>query len=182
MGLFYYSIVLVLRSKRPLRYPPIFTDREVFLKKLFENKIFKFISSIKLALPMILLVSACLAAGTIVESRYSTAVAKRFVYGTWWFGGILLLLGLNVFCSAISRFPWKKHQTGFVITHLGILCILAGSLITQRFGVDGQIALTEGEEGHIFQEDKPTLYYQIGDEPIKQIPASFQFSQPNPDK
>jgi hypothetical protein len=152
------------------------------LKKLFDNPVFKFMSSIKLALPMILLVSVLLASGTIVESKYSTAVAKRFVYGTWWFNLTLLLLGLNVFCSAISRYPWKKHQTGFVITHLGILIILAGSLITQQFGLDGQIALNEGEEGHIFQEDKPTLYYQIDQDEIDQIPAAFTFNQPTPDK
>jgi hypothetical protein len=151
------------------------------LKKLFENKFLKFVSSIQLALPMILLVSACLAAGTIVESLYSTAVAKRFVYGTWWFAAILLLLGLNVLASALSRFPWKKHQTGFVITHLGILCILAGSLMTQKMGLDGQIALSEGEEGHVFQEDKPTLYYQIGNDAIEPIPAAFQSSKPSPD-
>jgi hypothetical protein len=153
-----------------------------YVKKLFDNPVFKFISSIKLALPMILLISALLAAGTIVESHYSTAVAKRFVYGTWWFSLALLLLGLNVFCSAISRYPWKKHQTGFVITHLGILIILAGSLITQQYGLDGQIALNEGEQGHIFQEDKPTLYYQIDQDEIQQIPAAFTFSQPSPDK
>ncbi|HTA77213.1 MAG TPA: hypothetical protein VK791_08650, partial [bacterium] len=66
------------------------------MKKLFDNPVFKFMSSIKLALPMILLVSVLLALGTIVESKYSTAVAKRFVYGTWWFSLALLLLGLNV--------------------------------------------------------------------------------------
>ena len=44
---------------------------------------------------MILLVSVLLAAGTIVESRFSTAVAKRFVYSTWWFNLALLLLGTN---------------------------------------------------------------------------------------
>ena len=135
----------------------------------------------KLALPMILILTALLATGTIVESRFSTAVAKRFVYGTWWFGGFLLLLAVNLFCSAFSRFPWKKHQTGFVITHLGIICILAGSLITQQRGADGQIALKEGEEGHVFQEEKPTLYYQINDGPIPSIPASFPFRAPSPD-
>jgi hypothetical protein len=152
------------------------------LKKLFDNPVFKFLSSIKLALPMILLISVLLAAGTIVESHYSTPVAKRFVYGTWWFGLALLMLGLNVFCSAISRYPWKKHQTGFVITHLGILIILGGALITQQFGLDGQIALKEGESGHIFQEERPTLYYQVDRGTIEQMPASFNFSQPSPDK
>ncbi len=108
-------------------------------------------------------------------------MAKRFVYGTWWFGGFLILLAVNLFCAAMSRFPWKKYQTGFVITHLGIITILGGSLVTQQMGADGQIALTEGEEGHIFQEDKPMIYYQIGEGPIEQIPASFPIRPPNPD-
>ncbi len=151
------------------------------MKKLFENKVFKFLASIQLALPMILLISALLAAGTIVESRYSTAVAKRFVYSTWWFNLALLLLGINVLCSALSRFPWKKHQTGFVITHLGILIILAGSFVTQQFGVDGQIALNEGETGHVVQEEKPTLYYQIDHGSIEQIAAGFEYRAPSPE-
>src|SRR5271154_2538890 len=127
-----------------------------------------------MALPMILILAVLLASGTIVESRYSTVVAKRFVYGTWWFGGFLVLLAVNLFCSALSRFPWKKYQTGFVITHLGIICILGGSLVTQKMGTDGQIALNEGEQGSVFQEEKPTLYYQAAQDPIESIPASFQ--------
>jgi hypothetical protein len=146
-----------------------------------ENKILKFLGSVKLALPMILTLAALLATGTIVESRFSTAVAKRFVYGTWWFGGFLMLLAVNLFCSAFSRFPWKKYQTGFVITHLGIIIILAGSFVTQQWGDDGQIALKEGDQGHVFQEEKPTLYYQINDGPISDIPASFNFRAPSPD-
>ncbi len=122
---------------------------------------------------MLLILASVLASGTIVESLYSTAVAKRFVYGTWWFGVFLFLLGVNVLCSALSRLPWKKHHTGFVITHLGILFILVGSLVTQKFGSDGQIALAEGEEGNLFQEEKPTLYFQIGDDAPFQVPASF---------
>lgn len=146
-----------------------------------ENRTLKFLGSVQLALPMLLILAALLASGTITESIYSTAVAKRFVYGTWWFGGFLVLLAVNLMCSAFSRFPWKKHQTGFVITHLGIIMILAGSLVTQKWGLDGQIPLNEGEEGHIFQEDKPVLYYQVEDGAVGKIPAYFPLRQPNPD-
>ena len=146
-----------------------------------ENRVLKFLGSVQLALPMILILAVLLATGTIVESRFSTPVAKRFVYGTWWFGGFLVLLAVNLFCSAFSRFPWKKYQIGFVVTHLGIICVLAGSLVTQQMGVDGQIALKEGEQGHVFQEDKPHLYYQFGDGAIEKVPASFPFRAPNPD-
>ena len=147
-----------------------------------ENRVLKFLGSVQMALPMILVLAILLAAGTIVESRYSTVVAKRFVYGTWWFAGFLSLLAINLFCSALSRFPWKKYQTGFVVTHLGIIIVMMGALVTQQWGADGQIALNEGETGHIFQEDKPTLYYQLGDGAIEQIPASFNFRQPDPDR
>ncbi|HVZ79398.1 MAG TPA: cytochrome c biogenesis protein ResB [bacterium] len=146
-----------------------------------ENRILRFLGSVQLALPMLLVLAVLLAAGTIVESRFSTAVAKRFVYGTWWFGSFLVLLGINLICSAFSRFPWKKYQTGFVVTHLGIVCILAGSFATQQWGLDGQIALQEGGEGHSFQQDKPTLYYQSGDGPVEKIPAAFPFRVPDPD-
>jgi hypothetical protein len=147
-----------------------------------ENRILRFLGSVQVALPMILVLAALLASGTIVESRFSTPVAKRFVYGTWWFAGFLVLLGVNLFCSALSRFPWKKYQTGFVITHLGIIVVLAGSLVTQKWGVDGQIALNEGEEGHTFQEDKAMIYYQIAEGDIESIPASFSFRPPNADR
>jgi len=146
-----------------------------------ENRFLKFLGSVQMALPMILILAVFLAAGTIVESHYSTPVAKRFVYGTWWFAGFLVLLAVNLLCSAFSRFPWKKYQTGFVITHLGIISILAGSLVTQQFGTDGQIALAEGEEGHVFQEDKAFFYYQTHGGPVEKVPASFSFRAPNDD-
>src|ERR1039458_2085781 len=113
---------------------------EPTLNPFRENRILKFLGSVQMALPMILILAVLLATGTIVESHFSTVVAKRFVYGTWWFGGFLILLSINLLCSALSRFPWKKYQTGFVITHLGIITILAGSMVTQQMGAAGQIA------------------------------------------
>jgi hypothetical protein len=150
------------------------------LNKFFQIPLVRFLSSVKVALPMILLLAVLLATGTILESLYTASIAKRFVYGTWWFDAFLLLLGVNVLGSALSRFPWKKHQTGFVITHLGILCVLAGSFITQQWGTDGQIALAEGAQGLVFQEDKPVLSCQVGSSPVKRIPAGFQILQPGP--
>lgn len=145
------------------------------------KKIFKFLSSLKLAVPLLFILVVLLATGTIVESRSSTWAAKHYVYSTWWFGSFLFLLGTNVFCSALSRYPWKKHQTGFVITHSGILLVLFGSMVTQQWGNDGQIALSEGESGHIFQEDKPTFYTQDGDDAPQTFSAQFTFGTPDPD-
>jgi len=129
---------------------------------------------------MLLILAALLAAGTIVESLYTSSIAKRFVYGTWWFGAFLFLLAVNVLLSALSRYPWKKHQTGFVITHIGILLILAGSWVTQKWGTDGQIAVAEGATGAIFQEDKPLLTCRVDSGEAKRFAAGFPFLAPRP--
>jgi uncharacterized membrane protein len=70
------------------------------------------------------------------------------VYGQYWFAVVLFILGVNVFCAASIRYPWKKNQLGFVITHAGILTILLGSLVTQISGVDGSLPIREGSQNN----------------------------------
>ena len=121
------------------------------------KSIFKFFSSVKLAIVVLLALAYVLALGTIYESLYGTAVAKEKVYGTVWFTLVLTFLGINVLCAALSRLPWKRHHIGFVVTHAGILVILAGSLITQRFGLDGSMAIAEGDRDDRITLDDPLL-------------------------
>src|SRR4030095_14394593 len=90
-------------------------------------------------------------------TRCGAPVAKEKVYGTIWFTLFLTFLGINVLCAALSRLPWKRHHLGFVITHAGILVILAGSLITQRFGFDGSLALAQGDRANRIPLDDPLL-------------------------
>lgn len=106
---------------------------------------FKFLSSVKLAVTLLIAFSILLAYATIYESLTSIEEAQELVYRTAWFDFLLFLLGMNVLCSALSRLPWKKRHTGFVITHAGILIILLGSMVTRKAGVEGQLALFEGE-------------------------------------
>ncbi len=112
----------------------------VFLKKLFD-----FLASLKLAVLLLAVFAALLSWATFYESSTSTAEAQRLVYKTAWFDLFLLVLGLNVFCSALIRYPWKKRLIGFVITHSGILIILFGAVITRQFGIEGRLAMLEGE-------------------------------------
>src|SRR5439155_26024400 len=84
---------------------------------------------------------------TFYEMNHETPAAQRDVYRTWWFALILATLGANIFCAMMKRYPWKKHHTGFVMAHIGILTLLAGSLVSLHFGLDGNLALYEGETG-----------------------------------
>src|SRR5688572_24965468 len=75
-----------------------------------------FAASIQPGVVLILTMAFILALGTIVEAAWGTPAAQFGVYQTWWFNLCLLLLGVNIFSAAAIRYPWKRHQTGFVIT------------------------------------------------------------------
>ncbi len=101
---------------------------------------------------------AVLAAGTFIESTHGTDAARILVYESFWFSLLLVFLAVNLAAAALTRLPWKKKHIGFVITHLGIIIILAGSLVTQRSMIDGQMALTEGETDAYLNLSQPLLY------------------------
>ena len=115
-----------------------------------------FLASIKLAVILLVIFGVLLSWATVLESKTSTEHVQRVVYQTFWFDLFLFLLGLNVTCSALSRLPWKKRHTGFVVTHAGIIIILIGSMITRKLGVEGQMMLQEGRKA-----DYITLNYDV---------------------
>lgn len=105
--------------------------------------LFRFLSSVRLAIPLLLTLIVVVAYGTVLESQYNAEMARLVVYRNTWFQVLLTLLWLNILCAALSRLPWKRHHTGFVITHLGLLILLAGAMITNLWGIDGQLVVAE---------------------------------------
>src|SRR5881398_2425553 len=147
------------------------------------NPIFEFFASLKLAVVLLAVLIVAAIAGTLYESSFDAKVARAYVYGASWFNIWLLLLVANLTVSALSRWPWRKHHTAFLITHLGIITLLAGSLIGRIWGVEGTITLFKGEP--------PTnrlLVYQHqvrvrdSDGVVKGYPAEFIHRPPSPDK
>jgi hypothetical protein len=146
------------------------------------SRVFDFLSSLRLAVVvMVTLALACLTA-TIYESKHGTPAAQRYFYQTGWFAGILITLGINIFCAMMSRYPWKKHHIGFVLAHIGILTLLTGSLISLRFGFDGNMAILEGDT-----TDRIRLLQKIVDVQTEggartRVDFDFEKSPPHPDR
>ena len=109
------------------------------------NPIFEFFASLKLAVVLLAVLIIAAMAGTIYESSFDSKVARAYVYGAPWFNLWLVLLGANLAASAFSRWPWRKHHLAFLITHLGIITLLIGSLIGRIFGIEGTMTLFKGE-------------------------------------
>lgn len=107
--------------------------------------LFEFAASLKLAVILISAAAVVLGWATFVEAQYGAAAVRFGVYGSWWFASLCGLLALNIFCAAAIRYPWKRHQTGFVITHIGLLTLLFGCLVQRQRGIDAQAQIFEGE-------------------------------------
>jgi hypothetical protein len=104
---------------------------------------FAALASLRLAVVLLALFAACLAGATLLESRYGGRVAQELVYRTWWFALLLALLAVNVLGAALKKYPWKRHQAGFLITHAGLLALVFGGLLTLLCGVEGQMILVD---------------------------------------
>jgi ResB-like family len=118
--------------------------------KVFDG-LYRFFASLKLAVFSLLTLSAVLAYATFFESWYGTHAVQEWIYQSKAFALLLAFLGVNIFCAALIRFRWDdqqkgwtRRQTGFVITHVGLLTVLLGSWITLRTSDEGQIMLSEG--------------------------------------
>ena len=124
-------------------------------------KLYEFFASLKLAVVLIFGLATVLAFATFVESNLGTAAARYYVYHTKMFAALLTLLALCIFCAASIRYPWKRHQTGFVITHIGLLTLLAGSALSFRGNVNSQLLVFLGEASRTaIDNDDGFLYFQ----------------------
>ncbi|MBI5683804.1 MAG: cytochrome c biogenesis protein ResB [Verrucomicrobia bacterium] len=112
----------------------------------------------KTAVVTLTALTVALAWGTIHESIHGTPAAQREFYYAGWFSALLGLLAVNVAAAALLRYPWKRQQTGLVVTHLGIIIILIGAMVGFQFGVDGHITLLEGQSANAVVVQQETLH------------------------
>jgi hypothetical protein len=120
-------------------------------------RIFDFFASLRLAVIIVISLAVVAAVGTIFEARYDAQVAQKLVYKSIYMYVVMGLLVTNLIAVMVDRWPWKRHHTGFVLAHIGIITLLAGSLITQKLGVDGSMAFTIGDSNRYVTVDEVEL-------------------------
>ena len=99
-----------------------------------KNPLFRFFSSVKLALFTLFLLAVTSIIGTVIPqketfqwyaSNYSETTAQIFqvlsipdMYNSWWFLGLLTLLAVNLIVCSIDRFPgvWKQIKADNLAT------------------------------------------------------------------
>lgn len=117
--------------------------------------VYRFLASVKLAVISILSLAGTLAYATWFEKRYGSMAVQQYVYEGVWFSILLAFLAINIFCAASIRFPWKRRQTGFVVTHVGLLTLIFGSWWGFQYSDEGQAG---GPEGGVIDKLVRTKY------------------------
>jgi len=140
---------------------------------LNKNRYFRFFASVKLAIPLMLVLLCIVAGATIVESRYNSDYARIIVYDTPWFSALLILLWINIFLSTLSRYPYKVRHVGFVMVHIGLMTLLIGGFLTKFYGVDGQLRVIEkGRGSTVMLEEQSLDLIDVDADSAIQVPFS----------
>ncbi len=124
--------------------------------------LWKVLISLKFAVVIMVILTAAMVAATFIESLYDFQTALFYVYRTWWFYATLGALGTLILCVALSRLPWQKKHIPFLLAHLGILLLLYGSWLTDKFGVDGMLRVDEGTSESAVEVNEPLLVLADG--------------------
>lgn len=103
------------------------------------------LGSLRLAMLLLGTIAVACATATIYESRHNTQIAHAYFYKNPFFIMWLLVLCLNLFCAALTRYPWQRKHTGFVVTHMGIITLLFGAMIGMISGFEGNIVLRKDD-------------------------------------
>lgn len=117
------------------------------------NGLLKLLGSVRFTVFISVVLIVLLITSTSMEAINGTPFAQKVFYNTRWFDLVVSLLWVNIFCSTLLRFPFKKGQFGFLVTHIGILLLLGGALVARAHSMDGELAIYEGETGDSVRQD-----------------------------
>ncbi len=113
--------------------------------KLFrENKILRFLGSLKLALFLFCAIILVCFIGAILPSILPEDRQLDF-FGSGWFFALLTVFGLNIAICAFSRLSFAAKKIGSTLVHLSVLLILLGSMLSYFFSIRGTMEIEEGQ-------------------------------------
>ena len=106
----------------------------------------KWFGSLSFTFLILIFIILLVATGTFIESFSSHEKASIHVYQSWPFIGVLGCIFINIFTSSLLRYPYQLKNIPFLITHIGLLLIITGTILKITHGKQGHIRLQEGEK------------------------------------
>ena len=83
------------------------------------SRLLHLLASLRVGVVTMVVLAVASGINTFYESSHGTAAAQRVFYQARWFTFLLSLLAVNILLSMLKRYPWSRHQAGFVMAHVG---------------------------------------------------------------
>lgn len=99
------------------------------------------LGSLNFALVLLASIAIACALATFFESGFNAKIARAVIYKNPLFILWLGALCVNLFMVTLTRWPWQKKHIGFVVTHYGIITLLAGAVVGMWYGFEGNVTL-----------------------------------------
>ena len=110
------------------------------MRWLKENKILRFLGSVKLALILFWSIIIVCFIGAVLPEEL-----RGYVFGSVWFFVLLAFFALNISICVFFRMSFARKKIGSTLVHLSILLILLGSFLSYFFSIRGVMELEEGQ-------------------------------------
>ncbi|MEX1013220.1 MAG: cytochrome c biogenesis protein ResB [Waddliaceae bacterium] len=110
---------------------------------------YHFLGSVYFALPLIAFFALFVIMGTILEAKTGSHwLAAYYTYEHPAFSVLLSLFFINILLATLRRYPFQWKKWPFLLTHLGLLMVLSGTIIKNIYGVQGNMEIVEGSGSH----------------------------------
>lgn len=100
--------------------------------------------------------------GTLAQKELGIYAAQHIFFSSWilWFGPLPLpggyaTLGALTFCLLVKFIfysEWRLERAGTILTHLGVLVLLTGGLVTALTQTEGFLSIREGMTGKVISD------------------------------
>ncbi len=141
------------------------------------------LASLRITVVCLLLLFILTAWGTIYQAGNGLYAAQTRFFHSWFFliGGIIPFPGaqlviwvlfINLLASLIFRVKYSWGNLGNIITHAGILFLIAGSFVTYKYAVESYLPLSEGELSNVSLDRRNwelAVWHESGDAMAKKV-------------
>jgi len=118
----------------------------------FFLKVLRTFASLQLTVILLAFALVLVFVGTLAQRNMDIYAAQKMFFRSWFIippipGGFTLglLLLVNLIAAQITRFKITWAHSGIFITHIGLIVLLLGELVTTFFAVESQMTLDTGQ-------------------------------------
>jgi hypothetical protein len=129
------------------------------------------LGSLRLTMVCMALAMLLILIGTLAQAKMGTFVAQKIFFDSWWVttpkfgialpvfpGGLTvgMLWMVNLVAAFVVQFQLKKKHTGILISHFGVILLLAGQCMTQLMARESHMPIEIGQTRNFSESFRET--------------------------